>query len=85
MPPPPADCAINRTLRFGSKGSDVTCLRRRLAQFGQPVDPNGTKFDSSVQNAVRTMQSQFGLAVDGICGPNTGKSLGIRGGRTVTP
>jgi len=85
MPEPPADCTISTTLRRGSAGSQTRCLRRRLAQLGYAIDTRRSTFDATVRAAVIDFQTVNGLGADGVVGPATGRALGIRGGRTVSP
>ena len=70
--PPNLTCAVTRTLRRGSKGTDVTSLQTRL---GSGLVPDG-KFGPKTEVAVKTFQKSVeGLVVDGIVGPKTAAAL----------
>ena len=56
------------TLRLGSTGDDV-----KLAQAG--VMPHDGVYGPQTEQAVRAYQQANGLAVDGICGPATWRSI----------
>jgi hypothetical protein len=64
-----------RMLREGSSGSDVGTLQAILAarRYG-PVKVSGN-FDAATTSAVRRFQSEAGLAVDGVVGPQTRPKL----------
>jgi zinc D-Ala-D-Ala carboxypeptidase len=62
-----------RTLRRGMSGSDVTQLQIRIAGypgFGGVLAIDGA-FGPATEAALRRFQSAYGLAVDGIAGPQT--------------
>ncbi|HEX3791305.1 MAG TPA: N-acetylmuramoyl-L-alanine amidase [Pseudonocardiaceae bacterium] len=69
-------------------GDDVHALQERLLELGYDAGrPNGT-FGAETETALRSFQRDFGLVVDGICGPATLRSLRqlspkVRGGRPV--
>jgi N-acetylmuramoyl-L-alanine amidase len=69
-------------------GDDVLQLQERLLELGYDVGrPNGI-FGSETERALRGFQRDFGITVDGICGPETVSSLRrlsprARGGRPV--
>jgi peptidoglycan hydrolase-like protein with peptidoglycan-binding domain len=84
----------HRLLRRGDEGTDVAVLQAvynlMLATMnppggpiGPPVDVNG-RFDDRTEDAVRAIQRYFGLAVDGIVGPDTYFVYGQGVGRHVT-
>jgi hypothetical protein len=58
-------------LRRGSRGVNVTYLQRRLNQLGINVGRADGIFGPMTQRGVRTAQSRFRIAVDGIAGPVT--------------
>ena len=59
---------------FGSRGSDVTELQKRLNENGYDLAVDG-QFGKETQKAVRDYQKKKGLVVDGIVGKNTWASL----------
>ena len=62
------------TVKYGSSGSDVYELQRKLNKKGYNLSVDG-KFGAKTQSAVRDYQKKNGLAVDGIVGKNTWSSL----------
>jgi peptidoglycan hydrolase-like protein with peptidoglycan-binding domain len=58
----------------GNRGVDVQAIQHLLTQQGHPVDPVGV-FGPQTDAAVRAFQSERGLGVDGIVGPNTWAAL----------
>ena len=58
-------------LRTGSRGDEVLELQTFLAAQGYNVGPLDGIFGSKTKAAVRSFQSDQGLAIDGIVGPNT--------------
>jgi len=62
---------INRTLKLGSKGSDVAELQKRLNALSFNAGTPDGIFGSKTLNAVRAFQKAHGLTVDGIVGPKT--------------
>ena len=76
--PPAAACLLSGTpIQLGNSGPDVECLQRTLQAAGLLVgDINGT-FDAGTDAAVRSLQTQRGLEVDGIVGQITATVLGI--------
>lgn len=64
------------TVKYGSRGSDVTELQNKLNANGYKLDVDGI-FGNQTQSAVKDYQQKNGLGVDGIVGTNTwGKLLG---------
>jgi peptidoglycan hydrolase-like protein with peptidoglycan-binding domain len=64
-------------LRPGASGPDVLCLQEALKATGAlAADPTGT-YDGPTEAAVRRVQEQRNLFVDGVAGRETGKALGI--------
>ena len=61
-------------ISFGSRGSDVTELQKRLNENGYDLAVDG-QFGKETQKAVRDYQKKKGLVVDGIVGKNTWASL----------
>jgi len=71
----------SRTLSGGEKGTDVAVLQTvydemlkvmnpPLGPLGQPIPVTGT-YDAATVQAVKNVQSFFGITVDGVAGPNT--------------
>ncbi len=71
----------SRQLSLGDKGTDVAVaqavynlmlktMNPPLGPMGSPIQIDGS-YGSATQQAVRNIQSYFGLSVDGILGPNT--------------
>lgn len=61
-------------LRAGAKGPAVTALQQRLVAFGQPIGVDGD-FGPGTERALRAVQAQLGLDVDGVAGPRTQAAL----------
>lgn len=60
-----------RMICKGMDGADVTVLQALLVARGYGVNAVNGVFDDSTDKAIRRFQSDSGLAVDGIAGPNT--------------
>lgn len=60
-----------RMICRGMNGADVTVLQALLVARGYTVTAVNGIFDESTDKACRRFQSDSGLAVDGIAGPNT--------------
>ena len=60
-----------RMICRGMDGADVTVLQALLVARGYTVTAVNGIFDESTDKATRRFQSDSGLAVDGIAGPNT--------------
>ncbi|SDC80417.1 N-acetylmuramoyl-L-alanine amidase [Actinokineospora iranica] len=69
-------------------GDDVVTLQERLLELGYDAGrPNGV-FGAQTEAALRNFQRDYGLTIDGICGPETVRALRqlsprARGGRPV--
>lgn len=61
-------------LRPGDQGVHVEWLQRLLREYGPSVEPNGV-YDQRTEEAVREFQTDEGLTVDGIAGPETWSRL----------
>lgn len=61
-------------ISFGSRGSDVAELQKRLNQEGYSLAVDG-EFGKETNKAVKDYQKRNGLVVDGIVGQNTWASL----------
>lgn len=62
------------SLKRGSKGAKVKELQTKLNKVGNNLVVDGS-FGSATEKAVKDFQKKYGLAVDGIVGPNTTKKL----------
>lgn len=67
--------AKRKTLKFGSKGEDVTYLQKRLAAQGYSVGEIDGDFGLKTLKAVKEYQADYGLKVDGIVGDKTWASV----------
>lgn len=59
-----------KTHRLGDHGDDVGLLQRRLIRAGYQLDVTHV-YDDATESAVKAVQAQVGLVVDGIAGPKT--------------
>lgn len=59
-----------RILRFGSMGDEVALLQHRLLRAGFEIAVTHV-FDEATETAVRKVQADAGLVVDGVAGPKT--------------
>src|SRR5690625_523694 len=64
----------NSNLTKGDSGQAVKELQKTLQAKGQTANPDGT-FGIETEGAVKNVQSNHGLSVDGIVGPATNKVL----------
>ena len=64
------------TQSVGNRGVDVQAIQYLLRQQGYGMTADGV-FGSGTDSAVRSFQSQHGLGVDGIVGPNTWGALAV--------
>jgi peptidoglycan hydrolase-like protein with peptidoglycan-binding domain len=73
-----ADCTITATkLAMGDTGKDVTCLQQGLVNAGYTsVSTSGT-FDGATYAAIKQLQAERDLFVDGIVGRETAISLNV--------
>lgn len=73
------DCTLVTTtwLRFGDTGVDVICVQQALTAEGLLSGEMSGQFDDATRNAVRSLQGQRNLFVDGVVGRETALSLGI--------
>lgn len=65
------------TLQLGSTGPEVEELQRTLAAAGFDPDICDGSFGPETRKAVIAFQTDRGLLVDGIVGPQTAAALGI--------
>lgn len=77
FPGEPFPGAAPRTLRLGSRGTDVAAVQLQINEFalGPQLIVDGV-FGPRTDRAVRTFQEQHGLVADGIVGPATRAALG---------
>ncbi|GAA3860213.1 N-acetylmuramoyl-L-alanine amidase [Saccharothrix violaceirubra] len=69
-------------------GDDVSALQERLLELGYDAGRATGEFGAQTEQALRSFQRDYGLMVDGMCGPNTVRALRqlqpkVRGGRPV--
>ncbi|RJQ83350.1 N-acetylmuramoyl-L-alanine amidase [Pseudonocardiaceae bacterium YIM PH 21723] len=69
-------------------GDDVFALQERLLELGYDAGRPDAIFGRQTEQALRSFQREYGLTVDGICGPATLRALRqlapkVRGGRPV--
>ncbi|GAA2665942.1 MULTISPECIES: N-acetylmuramoyl-L-alanine amidase [Actinosynnema] len=69
-------------------GDDVLTLQERLLELGYDAGRANGEFGQQTEQALRSFQSDYGLVVDGMCGPDTVRALRqlqpkVRGGRPV--
>ena len=63
------------TIKYGSRGSDVTYLQQCLTAKGYGVGAIDGIFGVKTREAVKAFQAENGLTVDGIVGPKTWAKL----------
>jgi len=61
----------NRVLREGDEGADVAILQQKLADLSLYNGPIDGLYGSATKKAVKTLQKQYGLTVDGVAGEQT--------------
>ncbi|AZR73822.1 spore cortex-lytic enzyme [Anoxybacter fermentans] len=76
------EAQARRTLYWGSRGSDVVLLQRRLKQWGYYKGIVDGIFGAKTYSAVKFFQRKNGLTPDGIVGSRTWAALGLGGVRT---
>ncbi|MER5260996.1 N-acetylmuramoyl-L-alanine amidase [Actinosynnema sp. NPDC002837] len=69
-------------------GDDVFALQERLLELGYDAGRANGEFGHQTELALRSFQRDYGLIVDGMCGPDTVRALRqlqpkVRGGRPV--
>src|SRR5699024_2679931 len=60
----------------GDRGEDVRILQTKLQDGGYTANPDGM-YGSETEGAVRSLQSEEGIAVDGIAGTDTNNALAL--------
>lgn len=63
--------------RYGSRGNEVISIQTKLKHLGYYTGQIDGIYGPLTQSAVTQYQTNFGLRVDGIAGPQTLQSLGI--------
>lgn len=71
------EAARRRTLFWGSRGSDVTLMQKRLKAWGYYRGRVDGIYGGSTFSAVRSFQRKNGLRADGIVGARTWSALGL--------
>lgn len=66
---------IQRVLRYGDEGTDVTQLQKRLIELGYFTENTSGRYRSSTRSAVKAFQRRNGLTADGVCGEATVKLM----------
>ncbi len=74
--PPAPTCRLSFSVRSGSVVG-ARCVETRLVQLGLTGQAPDDSFNSTSVNALRAAQYAYGLAADGIAGPNTLAALGL--------
>ncbi len=64
-----------KTLKFGSRGTDVTYLQQRLTAKGYGVGSIDGIFGAKTLEAVKAFQAENNLVIDGIVGVSTWKAI----------
>lgn len=71
-------CTIrSKTLNGGSSGDDVLCLQRALIDAGYLAGIPSGRYDNATAAAVKRVQTDRDLYIDGVTGRETALSLGI--------
>ena len=74
----PDGCRLTvRSMGIGKSGADVECLQKALTDAGFYAAAINGLYDNATAEAVRHLQEDRGLFVDGVAGRETGLSLGI--------
>jgi len=72
------DCVVVATkVRLGDTGADVNCVQSGLMKAGYYVGPISGTYDSSTEQAVRKLQTDKNMFVDGVVGRETGLFLKV--------
>src|SRR5690625_1824579 len=66
----------NKIISKGDRGEDVRTLQTKLQDRGYTANLDGI-YGSETEGAVRNLQADQGIAVDGIAGPDTNNALSI--------
>jgi peptidoglycan hydrolase-like protein with peptidoglycan-binding domain len=72
------DCIIEATsVRLGESGADVACVQQALIENGFYDGQASGVFDAATDAAVRSLQEERNLFVDGVVGRESAISLGV--------
>lgn len=77
------EAARRRTLFWGSRGSDVITMQKRLKAWGYYKGSVDGIYGGSTFSAVRSFQRKNGLRADGVVGSRTWSALGLGTGTTA--
>lgn len=80
----PDPSIMTATYSWGSRGTIVTEIQRRLKAWGYYTGALDGVYGYQTYIAVRSFQSKNGLTIDGVVGPQTLSSLGINDGTSDT-
>lgn len=77
-PPPSFGDLTGPTLRYGNRGRGVKRLQRYLIRKGYRVGPGGadSHFGLHTKAAVRALQRDQRITIDGVAGPQTWRTIG---------
>lgn len=67
-----------RTLEKGMTGQDVVYLQLALREMGFDPGTADARFGSSTEDAVKALQSLYGIPADGVAGPDVYYLLGVK-------
>ena len=65
---------VDKSLKRGDDGADVTVLQGVLRKLGYDIDVDGS-YGSATETAVKEFQTKYGLEADGKCGPATSAKM----------
>ena len=70
-------CAQAAVVAWGSRGTDVTNIQKKLKQWGYYAGVVDGIYGQSTYNAVIAFQKKNGLKADGVVGPATAAAMGV--------
>lgn len=73
------------TLKSGDRGQDVRALRKTLEQLGLLPTGGDETYDDAVVAAIRRVQEDYELQIDGITGPATLRALAVESADSSAP
>ncbi len=82
------DRSLHRSVTRPLRGDDVFALQERMLELGYDAGRADGVFGPQTEYALSSFQRDYGLLVDGVCGPGTMRALRqlspkVRGGRPV--
>lgn len=82
------DRSLSRSVTRPMRGDDVFALQERMLELGYDAGRADGVFGPQTEYALSSFQRDYGLLVDGVCGPATMRALRqlapkVRGGRPV--